>query len=65
MIEQQWPNTAKVFLVNDRTTETIQNLLEEHCEIGCMVHHDGWRAYENIDWNGLGLLHEEHIHRTP
>lgn len=40
----------------------MQALIEENVEAGSHIHSDGWRAYQSINWERLGMTHERHIH---
>lgn len=51
-----------LWCVNDRKTETISSIIAQHVSDGAVVHTDGWKAYDGIDWEGLNLYRERHIH---
>jgi IS1 family transposase len=53
---------SKIFVVGDRTTETLEELIKNHCERNTVVHRDGWKAYAAINWKGLSMFHKERIH---
>lgn len=59
---QEEGELAKIFNVSDRTTKTLGDIIEQHCEEGSNIHSDGWKAYQSIDWNRLGMIQYRHIH---
>ena len=53
---------VKLFLVEDRTKETLQAIIQKHVAKGSKIWHDGWKAYNAIDWDTLEIDHEETKH---
>jgi hypothetical protein len=52
----------RIYVVPDRTTATLQNLIQRSCARGSHIHHDGFLSYSAVAWNRLGLRHTRHIH---
>lgn len=55
--DERIPSNAKVFIVQDRTTPTLSRIIEKHCSAGTTIFHDGWAAYNRIDYNALRMHH--------
>ena len=39
----------------------MSEIFEAHCEQGCTIYHDGWAAYNSVDYEALGLSHQENV----
>jgi len=53
---------VKIFIVDSRDNQRLGKLVAQHINPGCIVHTDGWRAYDAIDWPGLGIRRHRHVH---
>lgn len=45
----------------DRTRETLETIIIQHCAPGTTVYHDGWKAYGSINYGQLEMHHEENL----
>ena len=41
---------VKIFILYSRDNQRLGNLVAQLINPGCIVHTDGWRAYDAIDW---------------
>ena len=48
-----------VQIVNDRTRETLEAIIQRYCRQGSEIHSDGWASYAHLD--ELGYVHREII----
>lgn len=52
-----------MFIVPDRTSETLQNLIKENCQRGSIMHTDGYNSYNGLDRiRNYPLVHRKFIH---
>jgi len=51
-----------VKIVPNRETETLQEVIERHVARGTLVKTDGWKAYETVQWDQLGMEHKVTCH---
>ncbi len=54
---------ARVFIVPDRTRETLHNIIKENCERRSIIHTDGYKSYIGLDRiRNYPLIHKRFIH---
>ena len=41
---------SKIYIVPNRNHITMQDLFERSCREGATIYHDGWAAYNHVDW---------------
>ena len=55
---------ARIWVVPNRTRETLEPIIVNNVEKGVTVHSDGWAAYHAIDWARIGIQHQRHVHQV-
>ena len=53
---------AALVIVPDRTTKTIEQWLKDYVAPGSVIYHDGWKAYQSINWDKFQMIPVETIH---
>jgi hypothetical protein len=64
MVERS-TKSAKIFIVPDRTTETLWPLINENVAYRSTVHSDGYRSYQGMPWRQRqegSLRHQRWVH---
>lgn len=56
---------SKVYVVPNRNKDTMQQIFLRSCNPRAKIYHDGWAAYNAVNWGLLNMEHEENVYINP